>query len=145
MTKPLPPRERYRTLTPWLGFTPRERKRAVALAHCPAHACRRAKACIRCTDGLYCRRTHMTVEEAQHHAPKPAAGQITMFPGLPPRASFEQVEAYRMASDMMLAQAEDVVAQMLAKWKSGTLDHLHGRYDPKGVWKHPPPRGYVGE
>ncbi len=57
--------------------------------------------------------------------------------------AFEEVEAYRIASDMMLARAEDAAAGMLAKWKSGALDHVYGRYDAKGVWMTPPPRVYV--
>ena len=137
--------EPYRTLTPWLGFTPRERPRATPLPTCPADACRRAKACIRCGDGLYCRRTHMTPAEARHVGPKPAAGQGGTLPILPPKASFEQVEAYRMASDVLLARAEDATARMLAKWKSGALDQVYGKYDPKGVWKRPPARGFVEE
>ena len=30
MAKPLPPHEPYRTLTPWIGFTPRERLRELS-------------------------------------------------------------------------------------------------------------------
>jgi hypothetical protein len=146
---PKTPPKPYRSLTPWTGFTPREKKREAPLARCPAKACRRAKKCIRAIDGLYCRRTHMTPKEGralQAATEKPAAApRPVLHYALPKNASFEQAEAYRMMTDMVLASAEAVQARMAAKWKSGALDHLYGPWNPKGALMVPPPRNYVEE
>ncbi len=55
----------YRSLTPWDGFTPRDKPRKTPLAVCPHTACRRAKACIRATEDLYCQRTHLSASETR--------------------------------------------------------------------------------
>jgi len=145
MPRKAPP-DPYRSLTPWAGFTPRERKRAVPLPRCPSAQCRRAKACCMAIDGLYCRRTHITPEEVrtlkrQQGGKGPA--HRADWETLPARPSLEQVEAYRIASDMTLARAEAQAAQRLAQWKAGSLDHLYGRYEARGVWMTAPERRYV--
>ena len=61
----------------------------------------------------------------------------------PSRPSLEQVEAYRIASDMTLARGEAQGAQRLAQWKAGSLDHAYGRYEARGVWMTAPERRYV--
>lgn len=142
----------YRSLTPWAGFTPRERKRAVPLPRCPSAQCRRTKTCCKAIDGLYCRRTHIAPEEVRTQARQRAVQGGAEEPArrhswetLPARPSLEQVEAYRIASDMTLARAEAQAAQRLAQWKAGSLDHLYGRYDARGVWMTAPERRYVEE
>lgn len=146
---PKDPPKPYRSLTPWAGFTPREKKREKPLPRCPMKACRRAKLCIRAIDGLYCRRTHLSPKEVRAHAKstsKPGAAPRPVFHyALPKNASLEQVEAYRMMSDMVLASSEAAQARMLAKWKQGAFDHLYGPYDPKGALMQPPPREYREE
>lgn len=147
MPRKAPP-EPYRSLTPWNGFTPRERKREEPLPRCPSARCRRAKACCAAIDGLYCRRTHITPEEARALRRQRAGKGPARRPDwetLPARPSLEQVEAYRIASDMKLARAEAQAGQRLAQWKAGTLDHLYGAYAPRGVWMRPPERRYVEE
>ena len=143
---PKDPPKPYRSTTPWMGFTPRERKRDEPLPRCPSGTCRRAKICQRAIDGLYCRRTHLSPAEAARKASsaaaRPAAGPL-LIRTLPANASLEQVEAYRLMSDMLLAGAEAAHARMTSKWKQGALDHLYGPYDPKGVLMCPPPRLYV--
>jgi hypothetical protein len=144
---PRPPPKPYRSLTPWLGYTPREKKREKPLDSCPSATCRRAKKCHRAIDGLYCRRTHFSPNEVRAHAKptsKPvAAPRPLLHYSLPKSASFEQAEAYRMMTDMAVASAEAAQARMLAKWKQGALDHLYGPYDPKGALMQPPKREYV--
>ncbi|MFT3671560.1 hypothetical protein [Aestuariivirga sp.] len=139
-----PSRQPYRSITPWTGFTPREKRRPQPLPRCPALACCRAKACIRAIDGLYCRRTHMSVDEAGSRA-RNGGPPREVWPTLPPGASFRQVEAYRIATDMLLAEAEAARERMTAKWKRGDLEPLYGRFDPRGVWMYPPERRYVEE
>jgi hypothetical protein len=137
----MPKHDAYRSLTPWTGFTPRERKRAAPLCTCPAAACRRAKACVSAIEALYCRRTHMTVAEARQAAG--GDGLVEMLPRLPARPTLRQVKAHALASDILLARAAGERERLTAQWRAGELDHLYGKYDPKGVWMRPPPRLYV--
>jgi hypothetical protein len=142
---PKEPPKPYRTMTPWTGFTPREKKRSKPLARCPSTTCRRAKRCVCAIDGLYCRRTHLTQKEVRAQTKRvqgrPAAPLIHY--SLPKNANFEQAEAYRMMTDILVANAEAAQERMTAKWKRGDFDHLYGPYDPKGVLMQPPKREYV--
>jgi hypothetical protein len=145
---PKEPPKPYRTMTPWLGYTPREKKREKPLSRCPSGTCRRAKKCHRAIDGLYCRRTHFSTNEVRAMAntganPTRRAATPILIRTLPANASLEQAEAYRMMTDMALASAEAAQARMMAKWKQGAFDHLYGPYDPKGAVMRPPPREYV--
>jgi uncharacterized protein (DUF952 family) len=72
---------------------------------------------------------------------RPAAPLIHY--SLPKNANFEQAEAYRMMTDILVANAEAAQERMTAKWKRGDFDHLYGPYDPKGVLMQPPKREYV--
>ncbi len=140
-TRKAPPKP-YRSHTPWTGFTPRERKRAEPLPRCPSATCRRAKACRNAIDGLYCRRSHITPEELRKTSRKQDELML-LLPKLPQHPTLKQVQAYRLASDMLLARAEEQSQTRLAQWKAGALDHLHGPYDRRGAWMVPPPRGPV--
>ena len=146
---PKEPPKPYRSMTPWSGYTPHEKKRENPLARCPVKACCRAKQCIRAIDGLYCRRTHLSPKQARAMAinanrgkPGPAPRPLLPY-SLPRNLAFEQVEAYRMMTDMLVADAEAAQERMTAKWKRGDFDHLYGPYDPKGVLMTPPKREYV--
>jgi hypothetical protein len=142
----LPPKP-YRSTTPWTGFTPREKKRAKPLPCCPSGSCRRAKQCQRAVDGLYCLRTHLSPKEARAMAKKArkpgAAPKPLIHYSLPSNPSLEQAEAYRMMTDMLVADIEIREERMTAKWKRGDFDHLYGPYDPRGVLMTPPKREYV--
>ena len=142
MTVRRPPPPPHRSHTPWTGFTPRERKRAQTLPRCPSATCRRAKACRSAIDGLYCRRTHITPEELRRISRK-RDDLMLLLPKLPTRPTLKQVQAYRLASDLLLARAEEQSQTRLAQWKAGALDHLCGPYDRRGAWMVPPPRVYV--
>jgi hypothetical protein len=130
------------TLQPWSGFGPYDKKRDLPLPVCPSPACRRAKACIRATDDHFCQRTHLTPTEIRAQAATGASKSITM-PRLGPKASAKQLAVYRIMTDHLLEDIDLHNAQMLARWKKGELDHLYGKYDPKGITLQPPPRLYV--
>ncbi len=143
---PKEPPKPYRTMTPWTGYTPHEKKREKPFARCPSGKCRRAKMCLSAIDGLYCRRTHLSPKEARamaNRAKPGAAPRPLLHYSLPRNASFEQAEAYRMMTDILVAQVEAAQDRMTAKWKRGDFDHLYGPYDPKGVLMQPPKREYV--
>jgi hypothetical protein len=146
--KRLPPKP-YRTMTPWTGFTPREKKRSKPLVCCPSGTCRRAKQCLRAVDGLYCLRTHLSPKEARAMAKKAknanpgAASKPLIHYSLPSNPSLEQAEAYRIMTDMLVADIEIREERMTAKWKRGDFDHLYGPYDPRGVLMTPPKKEYV--
>jgi hypothetical protein len=132
----MPPRA-YLTITPWVGFTPRERKRDAPLARCPSAACRRAKACVDAHDKLYCQRSHQSLTESR-------AGKILEdFPRMPKNPNARQVEAHRIILDLQLEEAETAKAVMTQRWKAGELDALYGAFKPGGIWKYPPLRQYT--
>ena len=134
----------YYSHTPWDGYTPREKKRKVLLAVCPQAACRRAKACIRATDGLYCQRTHLNASEIRRTAkPAPVAALPRHSFQLSPRSSLKQVEALRILTDHLLEEAEARTAEMTARWKRGDFDHLYGKYSARGALMQPPPLAYM--
>jgi hypothetical protein len=130
----------YRSLTPWEGFTPREKKRSPPLPVCPQAACRRAKACIRAIDGLYCQRTHLDVSEIRA---KSTRASLASLPGLKRNPSPKQVEVLRIMTEHLLEEAQARSADMTARWKRGELDHLYGKYTAKGALMLPPPKLYV--
>ncbi len=145
MSRSTVPPQSHRSHTPWAGFTPRERKRAEALARCPSARCRRVKACVAALDGLYCRRTHHSVKAARHEARQGGQGAGLRLPRLSARPNAAEVEAYRIATELLLARAEEKQAEMLARWKAGELDRLYGPYDRRGALMVPPARIYVEE
>jgi hypothetical protein len=130
--------EAYRTTTPWVPYTSRERKRDSVLAQCPSARCRRAKACVDAHDNIYCQRSHESVDEARARQ------------GLPPPApvkrrsySLAQIRAKAVETEMALDAVEARSAEMRERWKAGELDHLYGKFRPGGVLKHPPERQYT--
>jgi hypothetical protein len=136
MTKmPVP----YLTTTPWLGFTDHEFPRNKPHARCPAAACRRAKQCISCYDGIYCLRTHETpAERKRRKGPRPAPPSTRKT-----KYSLRHVQLLSHLSQLRLAEMEKRKEEMTQQWKAGQLDDLYGPYKPGGVIKHPPTRVYV--
>jgi hypothetical protein len=134
------------TLHPWSGFGPYDKRRDHPLSICPSPACRRAKACIRATEDSFCQRTHFTPVEIRAQARSQSGGQsgkTVSMPRLGAKPSAKQLAAYRIMTDHLLEDIEVHNAQMLARWKKGELDHLYGKYSPKGIVLQPPPRAYV--
>jgi hypothetical protein len=129
------------TLHPWSGFGPYDKLRDQPLPVCPSPACRRAKACIRATEDSFCQRTHLTPGEIRAQARQ--VSKPIFMPKLGPKPSAKQLQVYRIMTDHLLEDIEVHNAQMLARWKKGELDHLYGKFSPKGIVLQPPPRAYV--
>jgi hypothetical protein len=132
----------YRSLAPWEGFTPREKKRPTPLPVCPHAGCRRAKACLKAMDDLYCQRTHLNSGEIRKARKARAAARKTTH-RMPAKDSPRRIEALRILTDHMLEEIQAKNAEMTERWKNGEFDHLYGKYNRQGVMMHPPEKVYV--
>jgi hypothetical protein len=137
---PRKPPKPYYTDTPWEGFTPREHKREHVLKRCPSDACHRAKACVMAHDSLYCRRTHMSVEDvkARVRALEPDDGFEP-----PLKRSQTQIEVDHIIAEMRAKDAELRHLEMTLRWKRGDFDDLYGKWSKRGALKQPPVRQYT--
>lgn len=127
---------------PWWGFSPHDQPRSAPLPECPSARCGRARKCLAAIDGLYCLRTHHDKFQQQwlrrHH---PLARQIAAIAKVKDKRDHRAI-ARRAEAVMDLRRAYE--AMMQKRWKAGALDHLYGKYNPKGALLKPPPRDYAG-
>jgi hypothetical protein len=131
------PPQPYLTITPWAGFTARERKRKTLLAHCPSKACARAKACVDAHDKLYCQRSHESLAQSR-------VRQGLMPVKISKRLmTLEEAQAKRLAIDGLLDEAKARQHELTQRWKAGEFDAAYGKFKPGGVLKHPPIRQYT--
>ncbi len=126
---------------PWAGFTARDMPREEPLPRCPSPRCRRARACIAAIDNLYCLRTHYSLhEQRRRNAGSSLQRELDSVPAVVDAGSLS-ARMVRIAELAVIRGSHD--GEMLARWKSGVLDHLYGKYRQGGVVLKPPPRSYV--
>ncbi len=136
-----PTREPRFSKAPWWGFSGHDQPRAEPLPACPSARCRRANKCCAAIDGLYCLRTHHDRFEQQwlkrHH---PLARKFAEVPKVKDKRDFKAIAA-RAEKLMQLHREFDEA--MTERWKAGSLDHLYGKWTPKGALLQPPAKGFV--
>jgi hypothetical protein len=124
--------------TPWAGYGPADFRRAEALPKCPSFRCGREKKCVAAHQDLYCRRTHYS--KAEYVKQKPADQSAAQ---LPRARDALDLDARRERLILQIEQRLEVQAELKARWKSGAVDHLYGKYRAGGVLLHPPDKIYV--
>jgi hypothetical protein len=133
--------EPYLSRAPWHGFSAHDMPRAEPLPVCPSARCRRLCRCVDAIDGLYCRRTHLSLaEQAEAKPARPLQRLLARVPeAFPPgdlAARLERIEE-------LASIRRDYDADMRARWRAGAFDHLYGRYRRDGALMRPPPLAYV--
>jgi hypothetical protein len=131
------------TKTPWKGFSPGDWPREKPLPKCPSQRCRRAKQCIDAKDDLYCKREYLSDRDARAlYATSKLAQAVKALPteGNDIDPSIREAWAANVTS---LHKEND--AKLTELWKDGYLDHLYGKYQPRGAKIAPPVRRYMEE